>query len=262
MSEAMDQAWPIRLFNKSVLKQNKFKEIVNLLGSTDRLNCLDIGSDNGVVSFLLRKRGGDWKSADLDAKAVQSIRDLVGENVFQIDGGRTLFRDNEFDRIVIIDFLEHIPDDQAFIIELFRITRPGGELIINVPHVKNSLLRKFRLALGQTDEKHGHVRPGYTLETLNGLLGRTYTIFFHKTYSKFFSEFIDTLMIGILSFLKRGESNSQKGILMLEQDLQKYRKMFKIYSLIYPLLWFFGKLDQLLSWRSGYMLIVKAKVNK
>lgn len=58
--------WPLRLFNKSVLKQRKLREIVDMLGPVDGQHCLDIGGDNGVISYLLRQRGGAWKSADLD----------------------------------------------------------------------------------------------------------------------------------------------------------------------------------------------------
>ena len=117
----MDPQWPVRLFNKSVLKQRKLKEIALLLGETEGLQCLDIGSDNGVISYLLRQRGGRWKSADLDDAAVRSTRELVQSDVYQIDGRRTPFGTDEFDIVVIVDFLEHIQDDLGFVGEL-RIT--------------------------------------------------------------------------------------------------------------------------------------------
>lgn len=256
----MDQSWPILLFSKSVLKQNKYKEIVKFLGQAQELNCLDIGSDNGVMSYLLRKRGGIWKSADLDPRAVESIRALVKEGAYLITGSKTPFHDNEFDRVVVIDLLEHLEKDDECIPELYRIMKPGGEIIIHVPHLKNSLLRKFRLAIGQTDEKHGHVRPGYTAKSLEALLGSKFTILAQHTYSKFFSEFIDTLVTQGLRLFKKEKSS--KGVLVIEEDLKKYKKMFKIYSLIYPIFWFFSKLDALLFWCSGYMLIAKAKTNK
>lgn len=255
----MDQHWPVRLFNKSVLKQRKFREISALLGETHSRHCLDIGSDNGVISYLLRQQGGFWKSADLAEKAVVSIRSLVHEDVFQIDGCQTPFEENEFDCVVIVDFLEHIHTDRAFVDELFRIIKPDGELIVNVPHWKNSLLRKFRLAIGQTDEKHGHVRPGYTKASLTALLMDKFTIESSKTYSKFFSEAIDTLITFLLGIVKRGKGTSQKGVLVTGEDLSQYKKVFRIYSVIYPVIWFFAKLDRILFWCSGYMMIVKVK---
>lgn len=259
----MEQNWHIRLFKKSVLKQNKFREIGAFIGDTRGMDCLDIGADNGVVSYLLRQKGGSWKSADLDPVAVSSIKELVGINVFQIDGRGIPFSDNEFDKIVIMDFLEHIPEDREFLNEMFRIIRPGGELIINVPHIKNTLLRKFRLAIGQTDEKHGHLRPGYTASQLESMLGTNFTVISYRTYSKFFSELIDTFITFAYRLLKGEEQAiSPKGVLVTSSDMKKFKKQFLAYSVVYPFVWFISKLDRLLFLRSGYMLILKARVNK
>jgi SAM-dependent methyltransferase len=262
VSTTIEHNWPVLLFSKSVLKQQKFEKITGLLGETAHLHCLDIGSDNGVISYLLRARGGTWKSADLDATAVASIYDLVKHNAFQIDGRRTPFHDAEFDRVVIVDFLEHIPTDQEFIDELFRIIKPDGELIVNVPHVKNSLLRKLRVLIGQTDEKHGHLRPGYTLESLATLLAPKFIIVSSMTYSKFFSECIDTLITLAFGLLKNKNKSSAKGTLVIKSDLVRYKKMFTFYSYLYPFVWCLAKLDKLLVWHSGYTLIVKAKVGE
>jgi SAM-dependent methyltransferase len=260
--QAIEQSWPILLFNKSVLKQRKWSEITALLGDTRELRCLDIGSDNGVISYLLRQRGGTWTSADLDEKAVRSIQELVEGEALRIDGGRTPFSDDEFDRVVIVDFLEHIEGDREFIDELYRVIKPGGALIINVPHIKKSLLRKFRIAIGQTDEKHGHLRPGYTAAGLKELLAGKFSIVCARTYSKFFSECIDTLITAGFGLLKRNEATSTKGLLVTGGDMRRYEKIFRAYSLIYPVVWLFGKLDMSLAWCSGYMLIAKATITK
>jgi SAM-dependent methyltransferase len=258
MSE--NQSWPLRLFSKSVLKQRKFKEITEFLGSSEGSRCLDIGSDNGVISYLLRRRGGAWTSADLDEEAVSSVRELVQSNVFQLDGGPTPFADDYFDRVVIVDFLEHINDDAGFVQDLYRVIRPGGELIINVPHRRETLLRKFRLAIGQTDEKHGHLRPGYTVEEIGSLLAGKFEIAASRTYSRFFSEAVDTFVtFGV--YLLKGPS-SRKGVLVTGKDMSQHRKAFRLYSAIYPLVWFFAQLDRLLFWSPGYMLILRTKTTK
>jgi SAM-dependent methyltransferase len=261
IKSARDQ-WPILLYRKSVVKQRKFKEITALLGHTEGLHCLDIGGDNGVISYLLRRRGGTWKSADLDEKAVHAIRELVHDDVFRIDGQKTCFHDDEFDRVVVVDFLEHIRTDAEFAKELFRILKPGGELIVNVPYDKNSLLRKFRHAVGQTDEKHGHVRPGYSSDGLSDLLRDRFTIVWWGTYSRFFSECIDTLVTFGYGRLKKEQATSSKGVIVTGQDIARYRNIFVCYSFIYPLLWLVAHLDALLFWTSGYMLIAKAVVSK
>ena len=73
----MAEPWALRLFRKSVLKQRKLAELEQALGPTEGLRCLDLGSDNGVVSLLLRRRGGSWASADLTEEAVACIRGRI-----------------------------------------------------------------------------------------------------------------------------------------------------------------------------------------
>jgi SAM-dependent methyltransferase len=256
--------WPIRLFKRSVLKQQKLRELSAMMGPVAANGrYLDIGSDNGVISYLLRQRGGNWSSVDLDQQTVNAIRSLVGNEVYQIDGASTPFADNTFDCVMIVDFLEHIHDDARFVAELHRILKPDGVLIVNTPHAKDSWLRRLRLALGQTDEKHGHVRHGYTLESLRTLLADRYTIQTSGTYSKFFTELVDTLIVQAVYFMQRNKQDwSKKGAVVTGQDLDRNKKMFYIYSLIYPVVWLISRLDALLFFRSGYALVARARVNK
>jgi SAM-dependent methyltransferase len=247
------EAWPLALFRRSVLKQRKLAEIERALGAADGLRCLDLGSDNGVVSLLLRQRGGSWASADLTDEAVASIRELVGSDVHRLDGERLPFAASAFDRVVVVDMLEHVPDEAAFAAELARVTKPGGRLVVNTPHLKRTLLRRFRHAIGQTDAKHGHLRPGYTAASLGALLGGDFTVERHRTYSRFFSELVDTLLGWAIERL--GKKGSAKGVVVTGADVEKHRKLFFAYSIVYPAVWAITRLDGLIPWVSGYMLI-------
>jgi SAM-dependent methyltransferase len=255
--------WALALFNRSVLKQAKFRQILARLDDPAGKRGLDIGADNGVISYLLRQRGGEWHSADLDERTVGSIRQLVGSGVHQLDGGVTPFEDEAFDQVVIVDFLEHIPDDRGFARELARILKPGGRVIINVPHLKpRSVLNRFRHAIGLTDEWHGHLRSGYSLEGLRQLLGPTFVIEESSTYSGVFSELIDTALNGLyLAMQKRKDSgpSSSKGSVITEDDMRKHRKQFVLLSALYPVIWSIAKLDALLFFVPGYKLIVSAR---
>ena len=244
--------WALALYGRSVLKQRKVSELERALGPTDGLRCLDLGSDNGVVSLLLRERGGSWASGDLTAQAVESIRSLVATDVHLVDAGRLPFADAEFDRVAVVDMLEHAPDEAAFARELARVTKPGGRLVVNTPHLKHTLLKRVRHAIGQTDEKHGHLRPGYTRERLQELLSPAFELESDRTYSRFFSEAVDA---GLNWGVERlGKKSSAKGMVVTADDLSRHRKAFRSYSRIYPFVWAVSRLDALVP-ASGYMLI-------
>ena len=251
----------LKLYDKSILKKAKFAAIEKYLPELSNKICLDIGADNGVISYLLRQKGGEWHSADLDEHVVSSIQDMVGDNVLQLDGGRTEFADNTFDLVVIIDFLEHIHTDKEFITELSRIMKADAELIINVPHYRpKAWIRKLRLAIGLTDEKHGHVRPGYNMQSLSLITEGKFSILKHHTYSKFFVELYDALISFMFEKIQK-EAESAKGTVVTAEDMSKNQKKFKLFSLIYPFVWILSRLDLLLFFMPGYSLIVLAKNN-
>lgn len=252
----------LRLYDKSVMKKAKLGAIEGLLDPSAGKVSLDIGADNGVLSYLLRQRGGVWYSADLDPDTVESIRTLVQQNVDLIDGKDTPYTDDQFDTVVIIDMLEHIHTDQEFVDELARIMKDHGQLIVNVPHTKSfSLIRKLRLLVGLTDEKHGHVRPGYTESELRGLLSPRFEIDRVSTYSGFLVELIDVFISVALERLGAG-TGSNKGNVVTGLDLKKHEKKFKLFSLIYPLVRLAELLDSVFYRAAGHSLILRATLHK
>jgi SAM-dependent methyltransferase len=251
--------WHVRLFNKSIAKQAKLSALLKFLPPCVGKICLDLGGDNGIISYLLRQRGGTWHSADLSEQAVESIRALVHSNVHRTDGSALPFPDSSFDLAVIIDFLEHIPHDRGCIKELHRVMKPGGVLIINVPHLKKrSVVRRLRNLLGLTDEQHGHLRPGYTLQGLQALLEGLFSVEAAYTYSRFFSELIDiAISLGCAASVPEG-SHGGKGVLITGNQLAKREKQFRMYSLFYPFMWLFSRLDTLIFFTRGHRLIVRS----
>jgi SAM-dependent methyltransferase len=243
----------------SALKRRKVEHITRLLGPTVGLHCLDLGADNGVISNLLRRRGGVWTSADIDEEAVASIRRLVKDRVCRLDTVPTPFDTNQFDRVVIVDLLEHLEDDRGFVVELSRILKPGGEMIVNVPHARNDFLRRLRLALGQSDAAHGHVRPGYTRQSLRGVLDGYFEVVSEHTYSRAASELLDIATRAVAARLKAGHPGGAKGVILVDEDLQRHRAVFALQGVTEPLMRSVVALDHLLFRTDGYMLIVKAR---
>lgn len=261
---AEDTEWAVALFRKSVLKQAKFRHILELLADPVGKTNLDIGADNGVISYLLRQRGGRWSSADLDERAVASIRQLVATDVYQLDGARTPFPDRSFHQIVVVDYLEHIHDDRGFARELERILVPGGRVIINVPHLQpGSPLNRLRHRIGLTDQWHGHVRPGYTVASLRETLGTRFRIDRAITYSRAGSELVDTALNGLYEAMRRrrGDTGSSKGAVVTGTDVHRYRRQFRLLSVLYPALRITAAADALMPWQAGHKLIVGATLD-
>ncbi|HKT59586.1 MAG TPA: class I SAM-dependent methyltransferase [Gemmatimonadales bacterium] len=258
---AAETEWALALFRRSVLKQAKLRRILELLDDPAGKTNLDIGADNGVISYLLRQRGGRWASADLDERAVASIRQLVGTDVYRLDGARLPFADRSFDQVVVVDYLEHIEDDRGFARELARILVPGGRAIVNVPHLQpGSPLNRFRHWIGLTDEWHGHVRPGYSVRSLRETLGPKFRIDRAVTYSRFGSELVDTTLNGLYEVMRRrtGGPASSKGSVVTQTDVRRYRQQFRMLTLLYPALRLTAAADVLLPWQPGHKLIIAA----
>lgn len=252
--------WHIRLFKRSVTKQLKFRHLRALAGDCAGKRCLDLGSDNGVISFLFRGGGGDWSSADIDPRTVELIRGLVGGDVRLIVNNKLPYADAEFAAVVIVDMLEHLADDLGFLLDLARTLKEGGTLVVNVPRRKGfSLVRTLRDALGLTDDQHGHVRPGYTRGELTALLaGSGYAVERCVTYSRFFTELVDAA-VSFAAHALSGEGEGSKGTLVSGADMSKHRKKFAFFSLVYPFMWLLSRLDWLLFFMPGDKMAVRAR---
>jgi len=195
---------------------------------------------------------------------VESMGELFGaENVFTLDGPELPFEDNAFDTIVVIDYLEHVRDHALFLKECHRCLKTGGELIVNVPHIKSfSVNRGLRNLLGLTDEKHGHVRPGYRLRDLYEISKDGYDLVESATYGGFFVQFLDTWIQFFAGAGKEGESadpSGRKGGVLTQQDLRKFSKQFRLYSLLYPFLKLAAGLDRIFSFTSNHFLVIMAR---
>ncbi len=250
--------WALRLYRYSVLKQQKYRRLITAMPEVQGKRCLDLGGDNGVISLLLRALGGIWHSADIEAHAVAAIRELVSDNVVQLEDSRLPFADRYFDLVVIVDMLEHVEDDRALVCEVARVTKPGGHLIVNVPHVKRwSLIRPLKRAAGLTDEAHGHLRPGYTGPALQSLLRPYFEVEEARTYSRFFSELVDLLLHVGYSLRSKGAA-SKKGTIVTEDDLRRRRAEMRLLQWGYPLLKMVAACDALLFWQQGHKLVLRA----
>ena len=247
----------LSLFNASVLKQGKWRALDAAIGEAPVGRALDLGADNGVISWLLRQRGGTWSSADLTPETVKAIGTMVGEPVALLTGPSLPYADAEFDTIVVVDLLEHLHDDRALLSEIARCLRPGGRVIMSIPTAKPlGLLPPIRHAIGLTDAWHGHVHAGYDRRTLRELLPATLRLERLTTYSRFFSHLLDTALNWVYLRRSRGRARSTaKGMVVTADGIDG--KSLAMLRRAYPVMRTFAALDALLPWTRGYMSVAQ-----
>ncbi|MCI5064434.1 class I SAM-dependent methyltransferase [bacterium] len=254
--------WAEELFAHSPLKKEKLRRVRAFLPTRlEGLNLLDIGGDNGVLSYKLRQLGGRWASADLIPETVRAIRSLVGDPVYEIgdgEGGLAALPKNFFDVIAVVDMLEHLEHDECFIDELETLLTEDGVVIVNVPNPKEGWLRRLRFRLGQTDEQHGHVRPGYSEDDLRRLFQGRFEITASQSYSRFCAQLVDTVINGGLHLLKAGKGG-KKGTIVTEESFSGSRKNSFLLRIVSPLLRVMLLLDAIFPFTHGSMVIVRAE---
>lgn len=246
-------------------KREKFAILQKWLNNemSPSLLCLDLGSAKGVMSKAMRTIEGTWLSADTDWTNVEATRAIVGKNVIRVGPYNLPFKDDSFDRVVLLDFLEHFQDDVKCIQEIHRIMKSCSILIISTPKSGRWLfLNKIKPWLGLTMDKYGHVREGYTAENLRDFLVKAdFDVITVKNYSYIFTEAIEMILNCIYVRMQKDNMNKRDGYISpaIQDEYQKHGAAFKIFKIIYPLLWWISRLDCLLKIFGAYAIMFKAK---
>jgi len=98
-------------------------------GAPNALRVLDIPAGNGKLADALCAMGHQVVCADINCERPDYV---------YADMSTPLpFGDGEFDAVICLEGIEHLPDPVKLIEELVRVTRAGGEIAISTPNVLN-----------------------------------------------------------------------------------------------------------------------------
>jgi len=168
-----EKHWQLKLASRSLKKKEKVEQILSFVHFDREYKYLEIGCEKGVLSYYLRKQGGDWYHSDIDEENVRVTKLLLKEKVFLVDPKKLNFYDHTFDGILAVDILEHVEEDELFLKEMKRILKPEGHLYITVPKSsKGPVLDWVERKIGIKPAFYGHVRAGYTFSELKEKLER------------------------------------------------------------------------------------------
>ena len=97
---------------------------------------LEIGCSSGYLlqDLLKRAKHATIVGSDYIKELLYTVANrLRGIPIVQFDITQCPFEDSQFDGIVMLNVLEHIKDDTAALKQVYRILKPGGIAVIEVP---------------------------------------------------------------------------------------------------------------------------------
>lgn len=96
---------------------------------------LDAGCGTGglIRRLATRRPEWTWTGVDVEPLACELARKSGAKDVREASVTALPFGEGEFDAVVSADVLYHLDDDEAALREMFRVLRPGGVAVINVP---------------------------------------------------------------------------------------------------------------------------------
>jgi SAM-dependent methyltransferase len=128
------------------------------------LSVLEVACGRGGFVRLLANAGAVVTGYDFSDAALHATRSKFCNNghltpvtLVQGDAQSLPFADNSFDILVSCETIEHLPQVQSALAEMFRVTRPGGRLFLTTPNYFNlmglyELYARFRHPARQDDQ--------------------------------------------------------------------------------------------------------------
>ncbi|MCF6281580.1 MAG: class I SAM-dependent methyltransferase [Candidatus Polarisedimenticolaceae bacterium] len=163
----------------ALVKSVELELVLKLLQPQVGEHILDAGCGTGIFTAPLLERGSRITGLDLSLPMLKRAQIHLPEQSFlAADMGALPFADGSFDKVVSITAIEFIESGKQALAELFRVTRPGGLVVVAT---LNSLSpwAKHRKDKAENNSVslfyHAWFRSPEMLLDLAPVLGQTYT---------------------------------------------------------------------------------------
>jgi 2-polyprenyl-3-methyl-5-hydroxy-6-metoxy-1,4-benzoquinol methylase len=149
---------------------------------------LEVGCHTGYFCRrYLIGRARKVRGIDIDQEAIEYAKATDGDEYYASCNSNALpFDDNEFDKVLCADTLEHVDDVEGTIEEVARVLRPDGLLVLTTPN-------RFLDFLDPHYPEHRHyslqelarIIPGFRIERVHRSgLGGTFIVAFLLKYAR------------------------------------------------------------------------------
>ena len=213
-----DESWWFQLRARLILSASKHFLKKNRL-------TIDVGGGNGYTTMVMKRAGFRMGLLEPSYKACIHAKERGIDPVICGSIGR---QEDKWQQCMLLDVLEHIEDDEAFIRALFKEMKPEGRLLITVPAMK--------VLWSSEDDEAGHFRR-YDRRMLTNVLRKNG---FKVIYCSYFYSwlmlpvFIVRVGMEKLGIIKTTQQRSHEEKLEIEghQFKQKNKFINKILTLL------------------------------
>lgn len=136
-----------------LIYERKMKIIIEIIKEFYGKKILDCGCGEGVLVEEFKSKGYDIEGID---------KNYESEFVKAGDITNMEYPDNQFDVVLLLDVLEHLPYNEQYsaLKEIKRVLKNQGTLILSMPNIANMSARLKLLILGElsrTDKDYNHL---------------------------------------------------------------------------------------------------------
>jgi len=112
--------------------------------------CLDVGPGTGRwLTFLQQQTPSYLATIDISAESLQRCKHLCHKTQkANIETEPFDFETDTFDVVISFEVLEHLLYSDNYLSEMFRVTKPGGMVLMSTPNIA-SLISRIRLLFGR-----------------------------------------------------------------------------------------------------------------